>query len=149
MPEVTNQVTVHKAGLALIPNESVAQYARLLADKAREHFVNKLSIVKGKADVYVCEIYSTSVIVEVYKYEETDPKNRSKIFASTYKRKEDGSFEFDATQEVMRVVRYESVSQVSKGTSLLLPELVKRTSYEPAPVAKSAPEPTGVFRGIL
>jgi hypothetical protein len=125
--KIEHEVTVHKAGLSLKPNESVHDFTRQLQDGARVHFTNKFGISKGKGDAYVCEVFSTSVIVEVFKWDDSDPKNRQKYYAATYKRKDDGAFDFETAQEVARVIRYEAVSSA------------------PA-IAKSAPS---VFRGLL
>jgi hypothetical protein len=107
-------VQVQKEGLPLYKGESVHQYLRNLNTAVVTHFTQKLNVVKGKASLYVCEVFQSAVIFEVYKYEEPDPKKSLKYYAVEYKRTEKGAFEFGESQEVERVTRYESVSQVSK-----------------------------------
>lgn len=100
--------------LPIKQGESVYEYARAVGDAARSVLTSKFNIAKGKGDVYVCEIYQSSIIFEICKYETTDPKDRYKTYATTYKRADTGAFTFgDTPQEVQRVVRYESVSSTN------------------------------------
>jgi hypothetical protein len=100
-----------KKDLPIKQGESIQDYARAVSESARSVLTGKFNIAKGKGDVYVCEIYQSSVIFEVCKYEASDPKDRYRTYAATYKRADDGSFTFgDTPQEVQRVVRYEAVS---------------------------------------
>lgn len=107
-------IQVRKEGLPIRKNESLGEYTRALNDSVMSTFTTKLSIQKDKAGIYVCEVFQSSVIFEVYKYQTDNPKDRLKYYAATYKRKDDGAFEFGESQEVSRVTRYEAVSAVTK-----------------------------------
>lgn len=114
-------VTVHKEGLPIRKGESVHDYTRAIHTAAVATFTQKLNVQKGKAGLYVCEVFQSSLIFEVYKYESTDPKDQLKYYAATYKRKDDDSFEFGDTTEVQRVTRYETKPSVTKSLEGILP----------------------------
>ncbi len=118
------QIEVHKDGLPIRKGESLYEYTRAINTAAVATFTQKLNIQKGKAGLYVCEVFQSSVIFEVYKYEETDPKQQLKYYATTYTRKDDNSFEFGETTEVQRVTRYETKPAVSKSLEGILPDSV-------------------------
>lgn len=101
-----------KKALPIQQGESIYDYARVVGESARSVLTSKFNIAKGKGDIYVCEIYQSSIIFEVCKYEVTDPKDRYRTYATTYKRADDGVFSFgDSPQEVQRVTRYEAVTK--------------------------------------
>src|SRR6185295_1269285 len=89
MTQVLHQVHIRKEGLPLKTNESVQEFARTINDAARTAFTTKFSIAKGKGDIYAMEVYGSSIIFEVFKYEEPDSSQRCRYYAATYKRKDD------------------------------------------------------------
>lgn len=104
----THDVVVHKASIALADGESIGQYTSKLRDAGRSYINQKLNLVKD-ASVYPVEIFSKSIVFDVYQYgPNSAPDKRARFYAAAYTRKDSGDFEFSTLTEVERVTMYQA-----------------------------------------
>ena len=101
------EVAVHKAKISLKSGESISDYTAKLRNEGREHVMKKLSIGDSEGSAWMAEAFSTKAVFSVYKY---DSGEGDAYFSTTYKRKEDSSFEFGDVTEVERVTTFEPKS---------------------------------------
>lgn len=100
-----HEVVVHKARLPIAKGESLGQYTQRLSEAARKYAMTKLSVQKGGA--YMCETYSDSLVMDVYKRPMNDDgPTEYKYYSVAYTRKENGDFTFGPFQEVERVTSF-------------------------------------------
>ena len=110
------KVAVHKSKIALATGESIDQYVRKLRDEGREHVMKKVSLADTDGGAYLVEAFSDKAVFSVYKY----GAGGDSYVSTTYKRKEDKSFEFGEITEVEKVVSFkpksgdEAIEDVSK-----------------------------------
>lgn len=116
----THDVVVHKANITLADGESVQQFMSKIRDAGKTFVGTKLNLVKN-ADVYPVEVFSKTIVFDVYQYGPDVPANkRARFFAAAYSRKNDGGFEFTTLTEVERVTVYQpkqnaAVTKSTKG----------------------------------
>lgn len=118
IPYNVTQVEISKEGLPLYKGESVHDFLRAMSMATQSAYAQKFSLKKNEDYIYMMEVYQSAVIFEVCKTKAADPKDAYRFYAATYKRKEDGSFTFENTTEVMRVTRYEPVPSAAVAKSL-------------------------------
>lgn len=109
----THHVIVQK-DITLATGESLATYAQKVRDAGTKYVRQKLNLgTKSDCSCYPIEIFSKSVIFDVYQYgPNVNESDRCRYYAVAYARKDDGSFEFSTLTEVERVVGYQA-----KGTA--------------------------------
>ena len=104
----SHPVVVQK-DIALATGESLQVYSQKVRDAGTKYVKQKLNILPKDASCYPIEIFSKSVIFDVYRYgPNVDDTNRCKYYAVAYSRKADGTFEFSTLTEVERVVGYQA-----------------------------------------
>jgi hypothetical protein len=117
MAESTHNVIVQK-DIALATGESLGAYAQKVRDAGMKYVKQKLNLVKDSS-CYPVEIFSKSVIFNVYQYGPTiDEDKRSRYFAAAYARNDDGSFEFSTLTEVEQIVGYQAKESASVSKSV-------------------------------
>lgn len=103
--QVTHDVAVQK-DITLAAGESLQAYTQKVRDAGCKYVKQKLSLDKN-AGCYPVEVFSKSVVFDVYQYgENVDESKRYRYFAAAYARKNDGTFEFSTLTEVERVISY-------------------------------------------
>jgi hypothetical protein len=109
-PKQTQLVAVQK-DIALATGESVGMYARKIGEAATKWAKQKLNLGAKDASCYPVEIFSKSIILSIYVYNNSttngDEYSRSRYYAAAYARNKDGTFEFSALTEVEQVVGYQ------------------------------------------
>jgi hypothetical protein len=104
--KLTHDVLVQK-DITLGTGESISAYSQKVRDAGSKYVKQKLNLVKDSG-CYPVEIFSKSVIFNVYQYGPTvEDDKRSRYFAVAYTRKNDGTFEFATLTEVEQVVGYQ------------------------------------------
>ncbi len=129
----THEVVVHKAGLTLMKGESLGQFTRSLSVAARKALGQKLNLDfaatnkngSPTAGAYMLEVFSDSLVFDVWKAQSENEPSNYRYFAMKYSRKATGEFEFSYTTEVERVTTYQA--------------------KESAPVTKAKPDPKKAF----
>lgn len=103
----SHPVAVQK-DITLATGESLQAYSQKVRDAGTKYVKQKLNLQPKDCSCYPIEIFSKSVIFDVYQYgPNTDETNRCKYYAVAYSRKDNGSFEFSTLTEVERVVGYQ------------------------------------------
>lgn len=116
----THHVVIQK-DITLATGESLATYAQKVRDAGTKYVRQKLNLgTKSDCSCYPIEIFSKSVIFDVYQYgPNVNESDRCRYYAVAYARKDDGSFEFSTLTEVERVVGYQA-----KGATAVTKELL-------------------------
>lgn len=105
---VTYEVIVHKANLALAKGESVNQFTQKLREAASKAIALKLNLTAANCSVYMIETFADSAVFDVTKRPLKEGGQYSyAYYALKYSRKADGSFEFSDTTEVERVTSFQ------------------------------------------
>jgi hypothetical protein len=102
----THDVVVQK-DIALATGESLSAYTQKVRDAGCKYVKQKLNL-GDKCGCYPVEVFSKSVIFDVYNYSaNVDDSTRYRYFAAAYTRKDTGEFEFSTLTEVERVISYQ------------------------------------------
>lgn len=101
----THDVVVQK-DIALATGESLSAYTQKVRDAGCKYVKQKLNL-GDKSGCYPIEVFSKSVIFDVYNYGPTSSDTNYRYFAAAYTRKDTGEFEFSTLTEVERVVSYQ------------------------------------------
>jgi len=88
----------------LFTGESVRDASKKLVAAGRDFLLKKLNLTEKSAGVYMVEAFSTAGVFEVYRRDTDAP---CQFFAATFKRDDDGNFEFGTAQEVERVTSFQ------------------------------------------
>lgn len=105
MEAQTHEVVVRK-DISLANGESLADFTRKAREDGTKFVRQKLNLQPKESGVYPIEIFSKSMVFDVYKYNATSGEDRVRYYACAYSRKNDGSFEFGSLTEVERVTSY-------------------------------------------
>lgn len=106
---MTSHPVVVQKDIALATGESLQTYSQKVRDAGTKYVKQKLNFATKNCSCYPVEIFSKSVIFDVYQYgQNIDEANRCKYYAVAYTRKDDGAFEFSTLTEVERVVGYQA-----------------------------------------
>ena len=125
----TYQVTVHKANLALMPDESLQSFACAVKNAGNKHVAQKYNVDTKKGCVYPVEVYADKAVFMVVPDFDKPPAEDFYV-AAKFARDNAGNFEFSETMKVKRVTQY-------------MPE-------SPMPVTKAADSPErGTWAGVL
>lgn len=105
--EITHEVAVHKANLALAKDESVYDFTGSLGEQVRAYVYSKKGMDTTKSDYcYLVEVYPTTVIVS-YSLYSNGSKGSYGYVSVTYERDTDTKvFTFSNMVEVERVTTY-------------------------------------------
>lgn len=115
----SHPVVVQK-DISLATGESLGVYAQKIRDAGTKYIKQKLNLVPKESSCYPVEIFSKSVIFDVYRYgPNIDETKRCTYYAAAYTRKDDGSFEFSTLTEVERVVGYQAKDSTTPTTKAL------------------------------
>lgn len=115
----SHPVVVQK-DITLATGESLQTYSQKVRDAGTKYVKQKLNLGTKDCSCYPVEIFSKSVIFDVYQYgPNTDEPNRCKYYAVAYTRKDDGAFEFSTLTEVERVVGYQAKDSTVPTTKAL------------------------------
>ncbi len=111
---MTNQknahdVIVHKANAPISKGESLADFSIAVGDAGKTFVRQQLNLDSKKSDVFVIEIFSGSVVFDVFTFGSSVRKRR--FFAVAYTRNAQQGFEFSNLTEVQRVVSFEAKPQ--------------------------------------
>lgn len=106
---MTSHPVVVQKDITLATGESLQTYSQKVRDAGTKYVKQKLNLATKDCSCYPVEIFSKSVIFDVYQYgPNIDETNRTKYYAVAYTRKDDGAFEFSTLTEVERVVGYQA-----------------------------------------
>lgn len=101
----TYEVAVRK-DFPLASGESIWSATKKLCDGARKFLLAKMNLTEKAGGCYLVEAFSTAAVFAVYKYESGDD-GKTRYWAVSFKRDDDGSFDFGSTQEVERVTSFQ------------------------------------------
>lgn len=96
----TREVLVHKANLPLGEKESVGEFMQKLRKSLAGYILPKMKVSKN-GSVWPIEVFSKSVIAEVYVPTQKDDEVNYRLFKCDFVRKGD-DFKFGETREVKR-----------------------------------------------
>jgi hypothetical protein len=149
MQQRTVDVLVQK-DISLATGESVNAFVEKVRNAGIGYLRQKLNVPINKAGsvsthIYPVEIFSKSIIFDVYKYGDgVKDEDKARFYAVAYARKDDGSFEFSTLTEVERVVGYQpkstAVAKSKEGGKPFEPIEIAYAELDAAPgwaVAKS------------
>jgi hypothetical protein len=111
---VSYECVVHKANLVLGKGESLGAYTSKLREAANAHIAKSLNLTPKNCSSYMVEAFADAAIFDVSKRPmvEGNPWTYA-LYAVKYTRKADGTFEFNDTTEVERVVSYQAKGPMS------------------------------------
>jgi len=97
----TREVLVHKANLPLGEKESVGEFMQKLRKSLAGYLLPKMNVAKN-GSVWPIEVFSKSVIAEVYVPTQKDDEVNYRLFKCDFVRKGDDEFKFAEPREVKR-----------------------------------------------
>lgn len=114
-PAPTHDVVVRK-DIKLETGESISDFTRKARESGVKYIRQQLNLDKKESGVYPIEIFSKSMVFDVYKYSPANEDDRIRYYACAYTRKNDGTFDFSTLTEVERVTMYQpkSTAMVTK-----------------------------------
>ena len=101
MANLQHDVLVHK-NIELKFNESLRDFTQSLSVAVRKFMQQKLNLSEKESSVFMIEVFSTALIVDVFKF--GTPGVR--FFAVQFVREKNGDFSFNNAKEVERVTSF-------------------------------------------
>lgn len=130
--KLQHNVVVRK-DIKLATGETLRDFTQKLSDGVRKFMFQKLSLGSEKASVFTEDVFSTALVVEVFKFGQMgNADDRRRFFAMKFTRDDKGTFQFSNMIQVERVTSFRP-----KETGLTPTTKSKDDAVEDTPVKKA------------